>query len=115
MFAAIAVILGFQSIAFAMFTKVFAISEGLLPADRRLDVVFRYVTLEVGLAAGVILVTLGLAASVYAVAVWKQQNFGPLVLSHTLRIVIPACVALTLGAQTIFSSFFLSVLGMRRR
>jgi len=114
-FAAIAVILGFQSIAFATFTKVFAISEGLLPADPRLDVVFRYITLEVGLAVGVLLLALGLAGSIFAVGTWREQHFGPLVLSHTLRIVIPACVALTLGAQIIFSSFFLSVLGMRRR
>jgi hypothetical protein len=114
-FAAIAVILGFQSIAFATFTKVFAISEGLLPADPRLDVVFRYITLEVGLAMGVLLLAMGLAGSIFAVGTWREQHFGPLVLSHTLRIVIPACVALTLGAQIIFSSFFLSVLGMRRR
>jgi glycosyltransferase involved in cell wall biosynthesis len=115
MFAAIAVILGCQSIAFATFTKIFAISEGLLPADARLEVVFRYITLEVGLAIGVLLLMLGLAGSFYAVGTWREQHFGPLVLSHTLRIVIPACVALTLGVQIIFSSFFLSVLGMRRR
>jgi hypothetical protein len=36
-------------------------------------------------------------------------------MSHTFRIVIPAALSLTLGVQTIFSSFFLSVLGMRRR
>jgi len=35
--------------------------------------------------------------------------------SRTMRIVIPAALCLTLGAQTIFASFFLSVLGMRRR
>jgi hypothetical protein len=32
-----------------------------------------------------------------------------------MRIVIPAALCLTLGAQTIFTSFFLSVLGMRRK
>ncbi len=115
MFAAVAVILGFQAIAFATFTKVFAISEGLLPPDRRLDLTFRYITLEVGLASGVLLLLTGLAGSLYAIGTWKEQHFGPLVLSHTLRIVIPACVALTLGVQIVFSSFFLSVLGMRRR
>jgi len=111
---AIAVIVGFQSIAVAIFTKVFAISEGLLPADPRCDVVFRYITLEVGLALGVILVTLGLIGLVDAVAVGKQQHFGPRVLSHLLHTIAPACVALTLGVQIIFSSFFLSVLRMRQ-
>jgi hypothetical protein len=32
-----------------------------------------------------------------------------------MRIVIPATLFLTLGVQTIFASFFLSVLGLRRR
>jgi hypothetical protein len=32
-----------------------------------------------------------------------------------MRIVIPAALFLTLGVQTVFSSFFLSVLGLRRR
>src|SRR5262245_19978177 len=36
-FASLAVIIGFQSVQFALFTKVFAISEGLLPRDPRLD------------------------------------------------------------------------------
>jgi hypothetical protein len=36
-------------------------------------------------------------------------------MSHTLRLVIPGALSLTLGVQAIFSSFFLSVLGMRRR
>jgi len=32
-----------------------------------------------------------------------------------LRIVMPSVLALVLGAQVIFSSFFLSILGLRRR
>jgi hypothetical protein len=114
-YAAAFVLLGFQAIAFALFTKVFAISEGLLPPDAALDKLFRYITLEVGLGVGVVLTTLGLGASVYAVSGWGAQHFGMLDYSQTMRIVIPAALFLTLGAQTIFASFFLSVLGLRRR
>jgi hypothetical protein len=46
---------------------------------------------------------------------WGSKHFGGLDYPHTMRIVIPAALFLTLGAQTILSSFFLSVLGMRRR
>jgi glycosyltransferase involved in cell wall biosynthesis len=115
LYAAIAVLLGFQSIAFAVFTKLFAISEGLHPPDPLLDRLFRYVTLEVGLLVGAILVLSGLGGSVYAVEIWRAHQFGRLDFSHTLRLVIPAALSLTLGVQTIFASFFLSVLGMRRR
>jgi glycosyltransferase involved in cell wall biosynthesis len=114
-YAAAFVLLGFQAIAFACFTKIFAISEGLLPADPALDKLFRYITLEVGLAVGVILTLVGLGTSIYAVSGWGAQHFGMLDYSRTMRIVIPAALCLTLGAQTIFASFFLSVLGMRRK
>ena len=52
LYAAVFVLLGFQAISFAVFTKLFAISEGLLPPDETLDKLFRYITLEVGLLAG---------------------------------------------------------------
>jgi hypothetical protein len=39
-YAAAFVLLGFQAVAFAVFTKIFAISEGLLPPDPTLDMLF---------------------------------------------------------------------------
>ena len=114
-YAAAFVLLGFQSIAFAVFTKFFAISEGLLPDDPTLDRFFRYITLEVGLTLGALLTVAGLLISAYAVRTWGSAHFGPLDYSHTLRMVIPAALCLILGVQTIFASFFMSVLGLRRR
>ncbi len=114
-YAAAFVLLGFQAIAFACFTKIFAISEGLLPPDAALDKLFRYITLELGVAVGAALTIAGFAASVYAVRAWGAQHFGMMDYSRTMRIVIPAALLLTLGAQTIFASFFMSVLGLRRK
>ena len=115
LYAAIAVLLGFQAISFAVFTKLFAISEGLHPPDALLDRLFRYVTLETGLLAGALLTISGLATSVYAVGLWGSRHFGPLDYAHTMRVVIPGALLLTLGVQTVFASFFMSVLGMKRR
>jgi glycosyltransferase involved in cell wall biosynthesis len=115
LYAAIAVLLGFQAISFAVFTKLFAISEGLHPPDVQLDRLFRYITLETGLLAGALLTISGLATSVYAVGLWGSQHFGPLDYAHTMRVVIPGALLLTLGVQTVFASFFMSVLGMKRR
>jgi glycosyltransferase involved in cell wall biosynthesis len=115
LYAAVFVLLGFQAIAFAVFTKLFAISEGLHPPDPTLDKAFRYITLEVGLLAGALLILAGLGVSVYAVGFWQSRHFGPLDYAQTLRLVIPASLFLTLGGQTVFASFFLSVLGLRRR
>jgi len=115
LYAAVFVLLGFQAIAFAVFTKLFAISEGLLPPDPTLDKAFRYITLEVGLVLGALLILLGLGVSIYAVGFWRSQHFGALDYAQTMRLVIPASLFLTLGVQTVFASFFLSVLGLRRR
>lgn len=114
-YAAAFVLLGFQAVAFAVFTKFFAISEGLLPPDPTLDRLFRYITLEVGLAIGAVLTLGGLAGSAYAVGAWGSKHFGALNYPQSMRLVIPAALLLTLGAQTIFASFFMSVLGLRRR
>lgn len=115
LFAAMAILIGFQSVVFATFTKIFAISEGLLPEDPRLSRAFRYITLEVGLIAGVLLILTGAGAWALGLEYWRIQQFGPLDSEKTLRIVIPGMVCFTLGFQVILSSFFLSVLGMSRR
>jgi Glycosyl transferase family 2 len=114
-YASMAVLVGFQSVAFATFTKIFAISEGLLPEDPRLNRLFRYVTLEVGATTGVVLVLLGLLGSIFAVGTWTQSHFGDLRPEQMLRLVIPSALLLTLGVEVVLASFFLSVLGMSRR
>src|SRR5262249_30913417 len=48
LFASLAIICGYQSIMFAIFTKTFAVSEGLVPEDKRLKRLFRLVNLERG-------------------------------------------------------------------
>jgi glycosyltransferase involved in cell wall biosynthesis len=115
LYASTAIVIGFQIVTFALFTKVFAISEGLLPEDRRLKRVFKYFNLETGLIAGSILLLLGFATSVYAFEIWEQSLFGPLDPARMMRLVIPSVTCLGLGFQVIFSSFFLSVLGLKRQ
>ena len=115
LFAAMAILIGFQSIVFATFTKIFAITEGLLPEDPRLTRLFRYVTLEVGLVVGAILILAGAGAWVLGLEYWRIRQFGALDPEQTLRVVIPGVVCFTLGFQVVLSSFFLSVLGLSRR
>ncbi|MGC1829087.1 MAG: glycosyltransferase family 2 protein [Candidatus Acidiferrales bacterium] len=115
LFGAMAILIGFQSINFAAFSKIFAISEKLLPEDPRLNRVFRYVTLETGLVVGALLILTGAGLWVFGLSFWRSHHFGALDPDRTLRIVIPGFVSLTLGIQIVLSSFFLSVLGMARR
>ncbi len=115
LFAATAILVGFQAIAFAIFTKTFATSEGLLPEDDRFNKVFRYLSLEMGLIVGGALLFIGIAGSVYSFSVWEAKSFGPLEPAQLMGVVIPSVTCIALGVQVIFSSFFLSVLRLKRR
>jgi glycosyltransferase involved in cell wall biosynthesis len=114
LYAFVAIELGAQFVAFAIFTKVFAISVGLLPEDPRLNRVLRHVTLESGLIVGALLTVAGLGGSAVALSDWGRTSFGVLEPSRMLRLVLPSGFSLMLGVQVVCGSFFLSILGLRR-
>jgi glycosyltransferase involved in cell wall biosynthesis len=115
LFAAAAILIGFKGFAFAFCARIYALREELLPEDKALERMFRHFTLETGLAAGVVLLGIGLIGALLAVAGWSRAGFGSLEPHDTLRMAIPAATALCLGGDLIFTSFLLSFLGMRRR
>lgn len=114
LFASLALLLGYQSILFAIFTKTYAVNAGLLPEDPRLTRFFALVTLERGLMIGGGSFCLGLGLLLAAVNQWRAVDFGPLNYAHTMRLVIPGVTLTALGFQTALSSFFISILGMQR-
>jgi hypothetical protein len=115
LFASLAILCGYQSILFAVFTKVFAISEGLLPEDPRVTRFFQLFPLERGLLIGAGALFIGLTLLLMAVNQWRETGFGSLDYRHTMRWVIPGATLTALGFQTILSGFFVSILGLRRR
>jgi glycosyltransferase involved in cell wall biosynthesis len=115
LYASAALLVGFQAVVFALFAAMFAVSEGLLPADPWAARVARFVSLETGLVAGLLLLAAGGAGSLYAVGVWGASDFGHLDPRSMLRFVIPSVTAVALGAEVMLGSFLLSVLRLRRR
>ncbi|HEY5078209.1 MAG TPA: glycosyltransferase family 2 protein, partial [Opitutaceae bacterium] len=115
LYLAAAAAAGFQAVTFSFFTRILAVSEGLLPEDPKLNRLFRHITLESGLAAGFTMLLFSAAGSLYAFAYWGATTFGPLDPSKMLRLVIPSAFTLLLGCQTVLCSLFLSVLGLRVR
>jgi len=115
LFASLFVLCGYQSILFAIFTKTFAITEGLMPPDPRLDRFFVHVNLEKGLVAGSGALLLGVVLLVGSLLQWRAVGYGSLDYAYTMRWVIPGVTLTALGFQTILSSFFVSILGMRRK
>lgn len=108
------IMIGFQFVSFFVFTKVFAITNGLLPASPNFEKTFKYFNLERGLVVGFLILLTGIIFSVNAILSWKKLHFGPLEPTIILRQTIPAVMFLTIGVQSILYSFFLSVLGLKK-
>jgi glycosyltransferase involved in cell wall biosynthesis len=115
LYAFAAIVLGFQSIIFALFTKTFAITEQLFPQDEKMDIVENLFSLENGLILGGALTLSGFIGSLVAFSRWQQTYFGDLNPSQVMRIAIPSILMVVVGMQTIFSSFFLSILRLKRK
>jgi hypothetical protein len=116
LYFSLAVIVGLQSVYFFLTARWFGITEGLLPDDPRIRRLLEgRGRLELGLAAGMLLLGIGLGLSVYALATWNEAGFGRLDYPDTLRIIIPGATLIACGMQTALSALFLSVLGLRRR
>lgn len=111
--ACMGVVVGVQLIAFACFTKVFAVGEGLLPDNPRFTRMFRTFTLERGLIAGGASWLIGFSVLIWSLWVWSRAGFGLLPYEENIRHIIAAVTFLTVGVQIIGTSFFMSVLGLK--
>jgi len=115
LYAAVAIILGLQSVFFALYTNVFAARVKFLPIDKRVASFLSFLTLERSLIIGGVLSFVGIAGSVYAFVFWSESSFGPLVPTFMMRLTIPSLTLLSAGIQIIFSGFFLSILRVESR
>jgi glycosyltransferase involved in cell wall biosynthesis len=68
--------------------------------------------LEHGLLLGGAIVLVGLAMAAVIVGIWFDRGFGDL---SEERLAVLAATAIIVGVQVFFSSFLLSILGLRRR
>jgi uncharacterized membrane protein len=113
--ACMTIVIGCQLVAFAFFVKVFAIAEGLLPDDPKLTRVFKIFTLEKGIVVGLLVLLGGIFLLAQSVWIWRMNHYGLLDPSENLRRLIPAATLVVLGIQGIFSSFFMSTLGLKTK
>jgi glycosyltransferase involved in cell wall biosynthesis len=113
--ASLFLLLGYQSILFAIFSKTFAVTTGLMPEDSRITRFFEIANLERGLVLGLVSLVAGIALIGGTALEWRETGFGPLDYAETMRRVIPGVTLAALGFQTILSGWLVSILGMGRR
>jgi glycosyltransferase involved in cell wall biosynthesis len=106
-------LVGTQLLWLAVFTRNFAVSEGLLPPNLRLQKVLKAFSLEWGLLLGMVIGTIGIVLLGWAFIDWQRAGFQGLSYSSNLRRIIPATTLIVLGIQFLFGSFFLGVLDLK--
>ena len=114
-YAMAAVLIGFQAILFAAFSRAFVANEGLMPPSPGMQKAFKVLNLERGLIIGLLLLIVGVALAIYGFIHWGSSDFGALDARDAIRLAVPAATLSVLGFETIMGSFFLSVLGLSRR
>lgn len=104
-------LLGVHIISIGLFVKVFSYTEKLSRNQKTLENWLRHVKLEHGLLLGGALVLFGLAGDGVALWRWAAAGFGKL---EAVRSVFVCSLSFFLGVEAIFSSIFLSMLGISR-
>ncbi|GAB4482281.1 MAG: glycosyltransferase family 2 protein [Anaerolineales bacterium] len=104
--------LGLNMLSFAAITRVYAYQSGLIPNQPRFFTLFRYFNLEKGLLLGALLGLTG--AYLLLRALLLSDNFAQIGFDTSVRLVFGGALALVSGAQLIFTSFVLSILGMKK-
>lgn len=105
-------VLGFQIVTTGLFAKVYSHAARLYVTDRLMALLSRHFNLERGLIVGAILFLAGFTIDLWILVGWLHRGMGAL---DAVRPAIQASTLMIIGAQTIFSSFFLSMMAMPRR
>jgi glycosyltransferase involved in cell wall biosynthesis len=111
-FFAFFALLGFQIVNLGFFAKTYSLTEGFIKQDRLLEKFHSRLNLEKGILIGWVVFISGFSGSVYIFIRWMQAGFGPL---NEVRLSLIGLLLMVIGIQTIFSSFFLSLLGLPKK
>ena len=108
--AAMFILVGLQSVSFAIIGRRFASQYGFIPRSATFDGVLEALTLERVLVAAIILVAIGMGALLWGLSQWADRGFGALNPSTTMRAMILAMTTLVAGLQLAMSAFMSSMI-----
>lgn len=112
--SSVAMLTGFQVLAFGLFTKAYAVNIGLLPGKEYWHRLVNGCAVEWGIGIGLVLMVSGLGLLIHAILYWKAAGFGPLPYQISHRTVILAVTLISLGIQASVYGFALNILGLQR-
>ncbi len=114
LYASAAIVVGVNIIFFSIYTKTYAKNTGFIPVKPK-AAIFEKLTVEKGIAFGVILFILGFILTIVTLVVWSKSSFGATNPQSLMRITIPALTLIEVGIQITFGSFFIGILNIKHK
>lgn len=102
-------IIGYQLIMFSSFAKIYSITH-LKEKNENFEKLFKYITIERASTLGLLAIVIGAFIFASIIIKWVNSEFNSL---NEIKNSIIALTLVTIGIQTIFSSFMLSILGIK--
>ena len=102
-------LLGYQVLLLGLSARTLSVTRGFSSSDSLIQFVYRHFTLEKGLLLGCVIFAVGFLIDGWIAYGWVKSGFGEL---QKVRPALFALLLMILGTQTIFSAFFLSMLGI---
>jgi len=103
-------ILGYQIVTLGVYARVFIFTQHFEFKDDFLEKAFRHFNLERGIVLGLAISLAGLVILGYILVKWIMSGYGAL---HEFRTALFGMTLVIIGVQTVFSSFFLSMMGIK--
>jgi hypothetical protein len=108
--AAMFILLGLQSVSFAIIGRRFASRYGFIPPSVTFDKLLRALSMEHALVIALVLIIVGVGGLVWGFSQWAARDFGELPLSSTMRAMIVAVTTLVAGLQLVMTAFMASMI-----
>lgn len=115
MYAAAAMMVGFNLVMFSLFVRSYASVTGFIPTESKLDKWLEETSTEKGVLLGIFLFLAGIAVTIVAFCIWGKTGFGGLSPESMMRITIPAMLLIVVGIEVVFGSFFIGILHIRHK
>lgn len=113
--ASFALLIGVQFVFFHSFVRIYSITSGLIPSDKKFENMFRFFTLERGLLVGIIISLSGAIALLTNFLSWSSIGFSDLEPSSFVRRILSGILPFVLGIQIIIFSFIFSIIGINEK
>jgi glycosyltransferase involved in cell wall biosynthesis len=114
-YAQAAMTLGFIAVIFGVVVRMFGMREGLLPNNKLLRYAQTLPILEVGTAAGILLILLGIYFGFDLLSEWGARDFGELSQGEFLRSVSLSTLLINFGGIALFGALIMGFLALPTR